>query len=406
MGRHVMRPKRGLAPLLLAAAIIGGWPQPSSAQSESGDDSSVRVGHGDKGVEIETEDGRFLIQIQPRLQFRYTGGTLGDTVLADRTTEGPTFGVNRARIKIGGHAFTPRLTYFFEYELAANALLDFRGQYAITPGLNLKVGQWKVHYNRERVISSGQQQMFDRSIINPIFTLDRQQGLSLFGRLDGGGLADVSWWAGVFTGTGRAGPSNDDHHPMLMGRAQWNLAGEVLGFSGSDLELHQRPAALVALAVATNRSPYTRFSQAGGGELPGFDPGEPGQYRVNQWMAETAFKYRGVAWQQEFHWKRIDDTVAGESATLVGNYAQLGILLGGVWPSLPRQLEVALRHSFYDPDVDAASDIQQEVSFTTNWFFHGHLNKLSGELVWLTADTRTGDDKDSLNFRLQWDISM
>ncbi len=168
-----MRPKRGLAPLLLAAAIIGGWPQPSSAQSESGDDSSVRVGHGDKGVEIETEDGRFLIQIQPRLQFRYTGGTLGDTVLADRTTEGPTFGVNRARIKIGGHAFTPRLSYFFEYELAANALLDFRGQYAITPGLNLKVGQWKVHYNRERVISSGQQQMFDRSIINPIFTLDR-----------------------------------------------------------------------------------------------------------------------------------------------------------------------------------------------------------------------------------------
>jgi phosphate-selective porin len=367
---------------------------------------SVRVGHGPGGVEIETEDGRFLIQIQPRLQFRVTGGTLGDTVLADRVTEGVTFGVNRARIKIGGHAFTPNLTYFFEYELQGNALLDFRVQYRLAPGVSLKVGQWKLHYSRERVISSGQQQMMDRSLINPIFTLDRQQGLSLYGRVDGGGLADFSYWGTVATGTGRAGESNDDSHPLLMGRLHWNVLGDPIGFSGSDLAMTETPALLIAAAAATNRSPYTRFSQAGGGQLPGFDDGEAGQYRLNQWTAETAFKYRGVSWQQELHWKRVDDTLNDVRTTLVGNYVQIGVVLGAVWDNLPRQLELAVRHAFYDPEVGTESDIQQEVSLTANWFFNGHLNKLSAELLWLTADTRTGDDKDSFGARLQWDISM
>ena len=383
--------------------LVAQTPEPEAAEPDSTEER-VRIGHGSRGVEIETEGGRFLIQIQPRLQFRYTGGTLGDTVLADRVTPGPTFGVNRARIKIGGHAFTPDLTYFFEYELQGNALLDFRTQYRLTPWLSLKAGQWKVHYNRERVISSGAQQMLDRSLLNPVFTLDRQQGMSLYGRVDGGGLADFSYWATLATGTGRGGESNDDDHPLWMGRIHWNLMGEPPGFSGSDLGVTERPGLLIAVAAATNRSPYTRFSQSGGGQLPGFDEGVAGQYRVNQWTAETAFKHRGISWQQEFHWKRVDDRVNDERTTLLGNYAQIGVLLGGLWPSLPPQLELALRHAFYDPERGVESDIQQEVSLTANWFFHGHLNKLSAELLWLTADTRTGDDKDSLNLRLQWDI--
>lgn len=399
--------------LLVAALALVWGSAPLAAQSPVADtvpaDSSaprVRVGHGDKGVEIETEGGRFLIQIQPRLQFRYTAGSLGDTVLADRVTEGPTFGVNRARLKVGGHAFTPDLTYFFEYELQGNALLDFRAQYRLAPWLSVKVGQWKLHYSRERVISSGQQQMMDRSLINPIFTLDRQQGVSLYGRVDAGGLADFSYWGTVATGTGRGGQSNDDRHPLLMARLHWNLLGDPVDFAGSDLGVTERPALLLAAAAATNRSPYTRFSQAGGGQLPDFEEGEAGQYQVDQWTLETAFKYRGVSWQQEFHWKRIHDRVNEARTTLLGNYAQVGALLGVVFPSLPRQLELAVRHAFYDPDVGAETDIQQEVSLTANWFFHGHLNKLSAELLWLTADTRTGDSKDSLNGRVQWDISF
>ena len=402
-----------LMPAIVGAAVAAlAAPSPLNGQTstEAPPDTTrqqgPRVGHGPRGVEIETGDGRFLIEIQPRLQFRYTAGSLGDTVLADRVVDGPTLGIRRARLKIGGHAFTPDLTYFFEYELKANALLDFRAQVRIRPWLSLKVGQWKLHFNRERVISSGRQQMMDRSILTPIFTVDRQQGASLYGRAQGRGAADFSYWATVATGTGRSGPDNDDRHPMFLGRLQWNALGDAIDFSGSDLAPSTSPAFLIAASAVTNRSPYTRFSQDGGGALPGYDVGEAGQFRVSQWMVETAFKYRGLSWQQEFHVKRIDDTVGDEQATLFGNYAQVGAVLGHLVPGWPRRLEVAVRHAFYDPDREGDADVVQELALAANWFFNDHLNKLTVEIAYLTEDRASGADDDSLNFRVQWDLSM
>ena len=135
--------------------------------------------------------------------------------------------------------------------------------------LSFKVGQWKVEYSRERRISSGEQQMVDRSIINRPFTVDRQQGVEVYGRLKGKGVADFNYWMAALTGTGRGNVSNDDNHLMYFGRLQWNFLGRYLDFEGSDLEKHEMPTGIVALSAVTNRSPYTRFSQAGGGYLGG-----------------------------------------------------------------------------------------------------------------------------------------
>ena len=83
--------------------------------------------------------------------------------------------------------------------------------------LSFKVGQWKVEYSRERRISSGEQQMVDRSIINRPFTVDRQQGVEVYGRLKGKGVADFNYWAAALTGTGRGNVNNDDNHLMYFG---------------------------------------------------------------------------------------------------------------------------------------------------------------------------------------------
>ncbi len=69
--------------------------------------------------------------------------------------------------------------------------------------------------------------------------------------------------------------------------------------SGSDLNYTENAEGTLTLAAVTNRSPYTRFSTGGGGQLPGFDDGDPGQYRVNQALLESAIKYHGFSWQQE-----------------------------------------------------------------------------------------------------------
>ena len=62
----------------------------------------------------------------------------------------------------------------------------------------------KSNYNRERVDSSGRQQFVERSIVNRIFTVDRQVGVMIKGRLNKGTVADMRYYAGIFNGEGRS----------------------------------------------------------------------------------------------------------------------------------------------------------------------------------------------------------
>ncbi|MEJ2548368.1 MAG: porin [Gemmatimonadota bacterium] len=325
-----MRAPRSAIGMLLAILIgpAGGKAQEAELDSLPAV-PSIRVGHGDKGFEFESADGRFLLQLQARLQFRISHPFDSDPVTFQEITDNDdlSFAVRRARLKVGGHAFETWLKYYFEYGLASSALLNFEAKVEKFQALSLHVGQWKVEYNRERMISSGKQQTADRSILTYPFTIDRQQGISMYGRLQGGGAADFSYWAGVFSGNGR-GERGDDEFPMWTGRLQWNAFGRPVPFSGSDLERTQDPAFNLALAGATNRSPYTRFSQAGGGQLPGFDDGVEGQYRVNQAVLETALMWKGISWQQELHWKEIDDRLNGSTTELLGNLVQIGYFFG------------------------------------------------------------------------------
>jgi phosphate-selective porin len=368
----------------------------------------IQVKYGSKGWEFSTPDGNYKLQFQSRLQFRFSIPFDIDPVTFDefQQTEKKTFRINRARLKIGGNVYRPWLKYYWEYELAASVLLTFRMIIAKYPFLSFKVGQWKAQYNRERIISSGKQQMMDRSLVTRPFTIDRQQGVSLFGRLKKSKIADFNYWISAFTGTGRGGGTNDDTNLMFMARGQWNFFGREVPFQGSDTKYHNKPVALIAFAAVTNRSPYTRFSTAGGGELEGFEPGEAGQYRANQWMEESALMYKGFSWQQEFHWKEINDKVNKKITTLIGNYVQFGYFLHHLISAVPKPLEIAVRHSIYYPDRTQKNYYEREFSLVGNWFFKEHLNKLSIEISHLDFQRDIDNMVDGTRFRVQWDVSI
>ena len=190
------------------------------------DSLKATLRYGDKGFEFQTANKNYLMQIQWRLQTRIAAPYDSDPISFEDFGENEvTIGINRARMKVGGHAFKPNFKYYLEYELWASKLLDYRLMYEFSPAFKLRVGQWKARYTRERVISSGKQQTVDRSILNYAFTLDRQQGISLYGRLKGQGLMDFNYWVSAFTGTGRGVNDNDDEHLMWMTRWQWNPWG-------------------------------------------------------------------------------------------------------------------------------------------------------------------------------------
>lgn len=192
---------------------------------------------------------------------------------------------------------------------------------------------------------------------------------------------------------------------MWMARAQWNPLGRVLPFSQSDIERRAKPAASIALAFASNRSRFTRFSSSGGGALAGLPIGEVDQYDVRQAMLETALHWRGFSWQQELHWKHVEDRNSGDVTRLLGGYAQAGFFFHESWDAFPRPLELALRVAFVDPDTTRSDDSRQEVSVAANWFFNGHRNKITLDGSWLRLDDPTGA-ADDLRVRLQWDVSF
>ena len=149
-------------------------------------------------------------------------------------------GISRARIKMGGYVLKPYYKFYLEQDVRGGNLLDFRAEIEKLPYLKLRVGQWKARYSRERVISSGAQTGLERSLINRVFTIDRQQGVSLYGNLDGGGAANFNYWVEILAGSGRGAGLGDDENLMYMVRTQWNPNGKELGFSGSDLEFHEK----------------------------------------------------------------------------------------------------------------------------------------------------------------------
>jgi hypothetical protein len=335
-----------------------------------------------------------------RGQFRYnSSSTLLDTdseALVDRSLS-----VNRARIKGGGRVFRRWLALYGEYDLEGAQWLDHRATVTVAGWLDIRVGQWKSEFSRERVNSSGEQQLVERSISNYWFTIDRQRGFSTSTRLGEGSAWDSRIWVQGLSGTGLNAPT-EQGSGLLLGRWQWNPDGEELPFSGSDLERRSKRLSAVALAFVTGESRCTRFSSEGCGQLPGFADGD---YDLDQFMLETALHHRGIGWEQELHFKRIRDERTGEITRLLGGYAQLGSFLNEWWPSVPAPLEVVGRVALVDPDTSAGGDRRSELTVGANWFFDRHRNKLSMDLSRLGGDALSGEGSQT-RVRLQWEISL
>lgn len=379
------------------------------AESKS-QDRFANVSYGKNGFEFRTDNDKFSLAIQNRIQVRYADPFDSDPrSVSDLERDESSFMIRRARTKLKGHAYWPWLQYYLQYDWSQPVLRDLSLTMDKFKWAKLWVGRGKVFYNDERVSSSGNQQFANRSIINDIFTVDRQQGAQIFGNLFPGSWHDISYYTGVFTGLGVGERSNDDDRMMYSGRLQWNALGGEMPFSQSDIEFHEKPALNFAFAAATNRSKCTAFETDSRScrDLPGFSPGQDGQYRINQMLEEVRFKWQGFSVQHEMHWKEVVDTRKERSdparkTNLMGGLVQAGYFPHYIFPIIPKNLELAGRYAFVDPNVNFNNDdLQQEASGIMTYFFNGHLNKVNFQVSHLTVG-----DKSNQRYWLQWDFSF
>lgn len=385
--------------------------------SDSGDEAEKPrkwFRYGSSGLQLGSEDGRFSAKVNVRSQLRFSSPFESAPRKESHLTQPDesNLAFRRARFKMDGHIAVPWIEYKYEHDLVDGNLLDLR--FDVGPEwMQLRFGQWKADYSRERMDSSGKQQFAERSIVNREFTIDRQKGVELTGRLAKGSVADSQYFVGVFSGQGlgifrdrRVPADAADGSPMWLARYQWNPLGGGVALSQSDLERQRDPRVSLAVATTGNRSSYTRFSSSGGGQMDGFQDGAPGRYSLRQYLTEAAYKQRGFSLQQEFHWKRVIDNVNSTETRLRGSYVQAGYFFNEIYSKIPRQLELAGRYAFVDPGTRRSNDLLHETAVAANWFFKGHADKLTVDVSRYSLIAAGNNQRSRVGVRVQWDASF
>lgn len=385
------------------------------------------ISYGKNGFEMRTDNDKFSLAIQNRIQARYAEPFDSDPrTLADLDRDEKSFMIRRARTKLNGHAYVPWLKYYMQYDWSQPVMRDLSLTVDKYKWAQVRVGRGKVNYNNERVASSGNQQFVNRSIVNDVFTVDRQQGIEVKGNLFSGEWYDMTYYAGVFTGLGIGERNNDDDHLMYSGRLQWNAMGGEMKSSQSDTEFLDKPTLNISIAANTNQSKCTAFetdsrscrrlvdvNALGGARYR--DPSvttaagaQAGQYKINQLMEEVYFKYNGFSFLHELHAKQIKDTLNNDAETnLLGGFVQAGFFPHQQINIIPKEIELAGRYAFVDMDTDRSNDKQTEFSAVINYFLEGHFNKLSLQLSRLSVEDPIKLEKENEN-RLwaQWEFSF
>lgn len=354
----------------------------------------------ERGIEVVQKDSLFSIQFQFRIQNRAAYESISHRDFTPETFE---FRTRRARLKLKGFVYSPKLTYQLQLSFSRgdmdwdgtqnssvnsspNVLRDAAIYYQATPALKLGFGQTKLPGNRQRVISSGDQQFVDRSIVNATFTLDRDFGF--FATLDKNLLI---FKGAISSGEGRN--SNRSNKGLsYTGRIEFLPLGKFTGENDYvEGDLAREPKPKLSLAGTYN---YNSKAVRQGGQL-GNDLYAPAELQNLQ--LDVLFKYRGFAFYSEYC-QRISSKPVTQStvnpADLRLTYVGFGYLAQASY-LFKNNYEIALRFamitpfkSIYDnPVFTSVNEKRQEhLHLGVTKYLYGHRVKVQGNLTYEVTD--------------------
>ena len=362
-----------------------------------------QVSYGNKGWQFEYNK-KYMMQMQWRIQSRYLHQSqAAKFTVAEEDNNDKSFSLQRVRLKVGGYAFQPYIDYYFEYDFPSNNLLNIVLNIKKYQALQFKVGQWKIEHNIERYISSGRQQLVDRSISNRFFTLDRQIGIMLLGNIFENTPGFSSYNLGIFNGNG-IGTQNNDGQFLFLARYQLNLWKHKIKPSFSDINKTHNPEGFIALSYVFNKSHYTSFSSNGGEQLPGYTYDDNQFYKIQQYNIELMYKYKGFSFSSENHIKNILDLTNSQYSQIWGGYLMAGYFFSEIIDFMPPPLELTARYAHISNPSLFSNNISEYI-IGCNWFFHQHLNKLSFDISYIQNQDFVKNEN-NFRFRVQWDISF
>jgi Phosphate-selective porin O and P. len=357
-----------------------------------------------KGFGFVTTDSLFSLNFQFRIQNRAMYISKTDTDLAPENFE---FRVRRLRMKFTGFVYNPKLTYYIQLSFSRGDM-DWRGPdnarinsspnvvrdaviyYNPNPRLRLGFGQTKLPGNRQRVISSGDQQFFDRSIVNARFNIDRDFGF--FGHY----TTKYLIFRGAFT-SGEGRNSDLSNNGMATtGRIEFLPLGHFTGendYQDGDLEREKSLKISLATTLSHNERALRQAGQLGN-DL--YD-----SRTMNAFEVDLLTKYNGWAWYSEFMNRTTNDPITinpANTSQISAVYAGYGVMSQMSY-LFKNNFEIAGRYAMTKPssklyDNSAAPSLNErqlenfEAGVTR--YFNGHRLKVQGGLMYSkVTDMRT-----------------
>ncbi len=370
---------------------------PSAAQPVPGapDDNppATLTGALGQGFTFRTKDNSSALNLRARTQVQAFTETKAEDPKTGRT-ERPDVGflVRRMRVVFQGHVHKKEFRYYVQLGFSprdqeSDLLVPVRDAQLIWTGLrdlNVRFGQMKVPFNRERVVSSSALGMVDRSNVNGELNLDRDLGIMLQSR-DLFGLRELLRYnLGVFGGDGR-NRTTSGTGLLYAARVEVAPFGSFDDYSEVDFKRSSKPR--LAIGFATGYSEATPRSRATTG-----DTLKAGTLDYRHGAADVIFKMGGLSVQSEVLFRKASQTVlrrvdeAGKTVTehprnAWGYMVQAGYLIDG-------HLEPSLRYGEVRPLDTSNAKLQRdrEIGGGLSYYFHKHDLKIQADYFRLLTD--------------------
>ena len=329
------------------------------------------------------KDSVFSLNLRFRMQNRMAYFSQLDGI-ADPMVEAR---VRRLRLRLDGFLLSSKLSYYVQLsfsradqdlveDVIAQTVRDAMIYYRFSPSFYIGFGQGKLPGNRQRVISSGNIQMPDRSVANQLYTIDRDFGVFAYKTVQFN-TAQLQFKTAVSTGDGRNAVISNDGL-AYTGRMELLPMGDFKNsgdYSEGDLEFEPTPKLSLAATYSFNQKAVRTGGQLGKALSEPVD--------MQTFIADMMFKYNGWALLGEYFDRSLTNASSEAISLPTLRSVQQGRALNlQASRMLGRKSEIILRYTAARP-LASLRDTQPEyhtkaVGYTR--YFNGHRIKLQSYL--------------------------
>ena len=382
-----------------------------SASSQEISDTSF----GNGLINFVAKDSSFSIKFAPRFQVR----SISSWDYSGQHYDSPehNFIIRRARLKFDGFAYSPKLKYKIELGLSnrdisgANQfnrntpriILDAVLKWNFYENFELWAGQTKLPGNVERVISSANLQLIDRSLLNSRFNIDRDLGIQLHHKTSLGDQFLMKEKVAISQGEGRNVTQGNEGGLQYTARLEFLPFGEFKSkgdYFQADLKREVQPKLMVGFVYNFNDDAVKTRSVLG--DYMFLSDDTLYQTDITTVFVDAVFKYRGFSFMGEYAERNadapvaldLDDTPTGD-VVLTGN--AFNLQAGYLFKS---NFEVVGRFTTLDYEAITQQLPIKQYTLGGSKYIVGHKLKVQSDISYSTLQGKN----DNITLRLGFDI--